>query len=874
MEKTFQPNLVEKKIYDNWLKSGYFHAKINKNKQPFTIIMPPPNITAKLHIGHAYDCTIQDTIIRYKRMKGYEALLLPGTDHAALATEVKVVEKLKQQGITKEQLGREKFLEVMQDWYKEYGGEILNQFKALGLSCDWDRLAFTLDEKRSQSVRQAFVHLYNKGLIYEGNRITNWCINCKTALSDIEVEYEAHNGNIWYIQYPIAGTDKHITVATTRPETMFGDVAVAVNPDDERYKDLVGKNLILPIVNKEIPVIADEYVDKEFGTGMVKITPAHDPNDFEVGARHNLPVISVMNEDGTMNSFAGKYEGLDRLECRKQLVADLKKEGYLEKIEKHNNNVGHCCRCHTMVEPFVTKQWYVAMKELAKPAIDVIKTGEIKFVPKRFENLYLSWMENINDWCISRQIWSGHRIPVFKCDDCGHNNVSIKDPTKCEKCGSTHLTQDPDSLDTWFSSALWPFSTLGWPDDSEDMKYFYPTSLMVTAYDIIFFWVARMIFSGLEYTKQVPFREILMHGLIRDSQGRKMSKSLGNGIDPVEVIEKYGTDTLRLSLLIGTAIGQDGKYGDEKIENARNFINKLWNASRFVLENIKTFDYKTKDIKDVNLTVVDKWILSELNSTIASVTKSFEKYDISVVVSTLYEFVWNKFCDWYIETCKPRLYGEDKDKNDVCVVLLYVLENILKLLHPLIPFVTETIYQELPHHGKSIMVEKYPESKSLSYKKESATMDAVMTLVKSVRNIRAKMNVADNIKPKMYIEVLDKGSDILSTLPIICRLASGKDISVIDDASVLGDDVVTVVSDIAKLYIKSDDMVDREKELARLNNELKKVEAELTRANSMLNNAGFVAKAPKQLIDAEKEKVIKFTELMNTITASISKLQK
>ncbi len=872
MEKNFRPDELETKIYDNWVRQGYFHATVNKSKQPFTIIMPPPNITARLHIGHAFTCTLQDTIIRYKRMKGYEALLLPGIDHAALATEVKVTEKLRSEGITKESLGREKFLKVMDDWYKEYGGEILSQFRAMGLSCDWDRQAFTMDEPRCRSVHEAFVRLYKKGYIYEGNRITNWCINCKTALSDIEVEYENNDGSIWYIKYFYEGSDsEYITVATTRPETMFGDVAVAVNPDDDRYQDMIGRKLVIPTTDRAIPIIADAYVDKDFGTGMVKITPAHDPNDFEVGARHNMPIISVMNDDGTMNSYAGKYEGMDRLECRKALVEELKQGGYLLKVERHNNNVGHCCRCHTIVEPFVTKQWYVAMKELAKPAIEAVKNGSVKLIPKRFEKLYLSWMENINDWCISRQIWSGHRIPVFKCQDCGANNVDYTDPTTCAKCGSHNLVQDPDSLDTWFSSALWPFSTLGWPDKTEDLKYFYPTNLMVTAYDIIFFWVARMIFSGIEYTGKPPFSEVLMHGLVRDNLGRKMSKSLGNGIDPLEVINKYGTDTLRLSLLTGIAMGQDAKYGQEKIESARNFINKLWNASRFVIENIKTFDYKYEPIKDLELTIADEWILSSLNDTIASVTKSFDKYDLSVVVATLYEFVWNKFCDWYIEIAKTSLHGTQQEKNRVCNVIVYVIDKILKLLHPMIPYVTETIYQELPVHGPSIMVEDYPTYiKSMRYSDSSKIFESMIEVVKSVRNIRANMNVADSMKAPLYVENV-AGYDLTSLGDAMMKLCSGKSIQFVS-SKIEGSDVISIHSEVMNLYIRSGDMVDKVSEIARLNAELKKIDAELARSNNLLNNPGFVAKAPKNLVDSEKEKVEKFTKLRATVCENLSKL--
>ena len=872
MNKTLDPKSYEKDIYSMWLDKGYFKANVNKDKSPFTIIMPPPNITSKLHIGHAYTTTLQDTIIRYKRMQGYEALLLPGTDHAALATEVKVVEKLKKEGKTKEMLGRKAFLEEMQKWYHQYGSLILEQFKQMGVSCDWNRLAFTMDEDRQKSVRYAFKHLYDKGLIYQGDRITNWCCSCHTALSNIEVEYEDHHGYIYHIKYPFQDGSGYIVVATTRPETLMGDVAVAVNPTDERYAGIVGKMLDLPLVHRAIPIIADAYVDKEFGTGMVKITPAHDPNDYEVGKRHHLPMIQTINLDGTMNENAGaEYCGLDRFACREKVVEDLKNLELIEKIEKYDNKVGHCQRCHSVIEPMLSKQWYVRMKELAKPAIDVVKDGQLKFVPKRFENLYLSWMENIDDWCISRQLWSGHRIPVFTCEDCGQKIVELEDPTVCPHCGSTHLTQDEDALDTWFSSALWPFSTLGWPNKTEDLAYFYPTSLMITAYDIIFFWVARMIFSGLEYMGQIPFKEVLMHGLVRDNLGRKMSKSLGNGIDPVEMIEKYGTDALRYSLVMGTAIGMDAKFGMEKIETSRNFLNKLWNASRFVLESLKQADFVLKDIHTIALDVLDEYILTELSHTIEEVEKSYEKYDLSVVASSIYEFVWTKFCDWYIEGIKPKLYSNDPQiRNDTINILVYILDKILKLLHPICPFVTEEIYQNLPNHGPSIMIDSFPHiDKELLFVDHRDIIEDLMEAIRGVRNIRAEMNVADNIRTNIYIEILDAEEIINSVLYAIPKLAFGKEI-----CKGKCDNAKMIVAKHVKLYLPVDDMVDKEAEILRLTKELEKIDKEIARSKSMLNNAGFVAKAPQQLVDAEKEKLQQHEEHRKTIISSIDAMKK
>ena len=870
MDKKFNFKEIEQNLYENWLNKGYFKADENSTKKPFTIVMPPPNITSKLHIGHAYGISIMDSLIRYKRMQGFEALLLPGTDHAALATEVKVVERLKEKGIKKEDIGREAFALEMQKWYDEFGGLILKQFKKVGISCDWDRLAFTLDEQRCKSVRKSFYDLYHKGLIYQGTRITNWCSECKTALSDIEVEYQNDAGHIWYIKYKIENSDKYITVATTRPETMLGDVAVAVNPKDKRYKNLIGTNVILPIVNKPIPIIADSYVDISFGTGMVKITPAHDPNDYEIGKRHNLEVINVLNLDGTMNNNAGKYEGLKAIDAREKIVEELSNLGLLEKVEKYNHNVGHCQRCHSTLEPIVTKQWYVKMDGLAKRAIEKVKDGTINFHPKRFEKIYFHWMENIKDWCISRQLWSGHRIPVFTCSDCGEEIVELIDPTTCPKCGSKNLVQDPDSLDTWFSSALWPFSTLGWPDETKSMEKFYPTDLMVTAYDIIFFWVARMIFSGLEYTGKEPFKDVLMHGLIRDELGRKMSKSLGNGIDPIDIIDKYGADTLRYSLLTGTGVGMDSRFSYDKAENTSNFINKLWNASRFVLENVEKSNFELKNLTELNLGLADKWILTELNTTIQTVTRQYEKYDVGMVCNSCYEFIWNKFCDWYIEASKSNLYAEEETKNTTLNVLVYILDKILKMLHPIMPFVTEKIYLELPNHDESIMISKFPEvNKELNFNSSAKVMHEVMEIVKNIRNVRKSMNVADNVKTNLYVVTTNR--EIKNNIEMLKKLANGKEVVCYKDESKVPANSTICVKDLLKVFIPNLDMVNPEEEKIRLNNELKRVESEIERANRMLNNAGFVAKAPKALIEQEQAKIEKYNSLKQEILNSIEK---
>ena len=752
MAKSYQPGEFEKRIYKDWDDKGYFVAKPDPSKLPFTIVMPPPNITGQLHMGHALDETLQDIITRFKRMQGYCALWIPGTDHASIATEVKIIEQIQREGLTKEALGREGFLERAWQWKERYNDRIVEQLRRLGSSCDWSRLAFTMDEKCSKAVREVFVNLYEKGLIYQGSRIINWCPHCKTALSDAEVEYKEESSHLWHIRYNYKEGNGYITVATTRPETMFGDTAIAVNPDDVRYKDLIGKTVILPVVNKEIPIVADKYVELDFGSGAVKITPAHDPNDFEVGLRHNLPVVRVMNDDGTMNENAGKYVGLDRFDCREKLVAELKELGNLEKIEDLTHNVGHCYRCGSSVEPIVSKQWFVKMEPLAKPAISAVKKKSVSFVPERFAKIYFNWMENIKDWCISRQLWWGHRIPAFYCDDCGEMVVSKEDVTVCPKCGGTHVRQDEDVLDTWFSSALWPFSTLGYPDKTTDLEYFYPTDLLVTGYDIIFFWVARMIFSGIEHMKRIPFKAVLMHGIVRDAEGRKMSKSLGNGIDPIKIIDEYGADTLRFFLVSGTAPGSDMRFIESKMEGAKNFMNKIWNASRFVITNSE--GKKVPNIKDCKLCVADRWIIAKLNRAVREVTVNLEKYELGIALDTLYDFMWSDFCDWYIELTKPALYGDDEGhKLSTLGVLNYVLETALKLLHPFIPFITEEIYQNLPNTKGSIIVADFPKYNGKSnYTKAASQMEDIMAVIKEVRNIKVQVGCAPSKKVNLFIK--------------------------------------------------------------------------------------------------------------------------
>ncbi len=873
LSTTYNPKEFEKKLYEEWESKGYFKAQPNKDKVPFTVVIPPPNITGQLHMGHALDESIQDSIIRFKRMQGFETLWLPGTDHASIATEVKIVDAMRKEGLTKEQVGREEFLRRAWAWKEQYGGRIVEQLKCLGSSCDWSRLAFTMDEKCSKAVREVFVNLYNKGLIYQGKRIINWCPKCKTALSDAEVDYSEEPSHLWHIRYQVKGEDTYITVATTRPETMLGDTAVAVNPKDKRYQNLVGKMLILPIANREIPIVADNYVETEFGTGAVKITPAHDPNDFEVGLRHNLPVIKVMNDDGTMNENADKYNGLDRFKCREEIVKDLKELGALVKIDDYNHNVGHCYRCSSSVEPIISKQWFVKMEPLAKPAVDVVKKKSIKFTPERFTKIYYNWMTNIKDWCISRQLWWGHRIPAFYCDDCGEMTVSKTDITVCPKCNGKNIRQDEDVLDTWFSSALWPFSTLGYPDLTEDLKYFYPTDLLVTGYDIIFFWVARMIFSGLEHTNRIPFKDVLIHGLVRDAQGRKMSKSLGNGIDPLEIIDEYGADTLRYCLLNGIAPGSDTRFSKDKLDGCRNYINKIWNASRFVLMNCE--GNQVKNIEDCKLTVADKWILSRLNQTVKKVTLNMEKYEIGMACFELHEFVWNDFCDWYIELSKPALYGEDKDKkSDVLGVLCYVLENTLKLLHPYIPFITDEIYRNIPNRTGSIMVSNYPRyNAKLGYKKDVENCEYLMSIIKSIRQIRTDSGCAPSKKVDLFV-VSEKVRLIEKYKTYIEKLANIGKIIFINSKQDLQMRVVSQVLDKTELYIPLDELVDISKEIERLQQELTKTESEIQRANGKLSNQGFLAKAPKDLVDSERAKLDKYIELRAKILKNIQELNK
>ncbi|MBQ7370218.1 MAG: valine--tRNA ligase [Clostridia bacterium] len=871
MQKTYNPKDFEDRIYADWEGSGAFRAEIDENKVPFTIMMPPPNITGQLHMGHALDATMQDTLIRFKRMQGYSALWLPGCDHASIATEVKIVEKMKEDGLTKADLGRDGFLKRAWDWKEQYGNRIMLQQRKMGTSCDWSRQAFTMDEKCSKAVREVFVNLYNKGLIYQGDRIINWCPCCKTALSDAEVEYAEENGHFWHLRYPASDGSCEVVVATTRPETMLGDTAVAVHPDDKRYKDLVGKTLILPLTGREIPVVADEYVDPEFGTGCVKITPAHDPNDFEVGRRHDLPVIRVMNDDGTMNELAGAYLGMDRYDARKKLVADLDAQGYLVKIEAHTHNVGHCYRCHSTVEPIVSKQWFVKMEPLAKPAIQAVMKNKVKFVPERFSKIYYNWMENVRDWCISRQLWWGHRIPVWYCSDCGQVICSKEDPTECTACGSKAIRQDEDVLDTWFSSALWPFSTLGYPEETPDYKYFYPTDVLVTGYDIIFFWVSRMIFSGIEHTGKVPFHDVLIHGIIRDEQGRKMSKSLGNGIDPLEVIEKYGADSLRLSLLTGVAPGNDTRYSDAKVESCRNFINKLWNATRFVLMNAE--GKKIPAFESIKLAPADKWIISKLQNCIREVTTNLNKYELGVASEIATDFVWDNFCDWYIELCKPALYGEDETrKSEVLSVLCFVLENALKLLHPFIPFVTEEIYSYLPQTEGSIMTSAFPRYNSkLAYKKEAKAFEGVMGIIKAVRAMKKDAECPPSKKVELYI-VTDSKRLIQLNKDCIAKLSGASTIKLVESGSEVDGKTVSSVTEIAQIYVPLGELVDLEKEKARLKAEIERIDGEIARAQGKLNNPNFVNKAPKKLVEDEQEKVKKYQDMKEKCVAQLSEL--
>ncbi len=870
LDKQYSPQNVEDRTYKFWCDHKYFHAEVNPDKKPYTIVIPPPNITGQLHMGHALDETLQDILIRWRRMEGYETLWLPGTDHASIATEAKIVEAMRKEGITKEEIGREKFLERAWEWKAQYGGRIVEQLKKLGSSCDWDRERFTLDEGCSKAVREVFCKLYDKGLIYRGERIINWCPHCLTSISDAEVEYEDQAGHFWHLRYPFKDGSGYLELATTRPETLLGDTAVAVNPNDERYKDMVGKTLILPIVHREIPVIADDYVDIEFGTGVVKITPAHDPNDFEVGLRHNLEVINVLTPDAKIVDDYPKYAGMDRYEARKAIVEDLQAEGALVEIEDYSHNVGTCYRCGTTVEPRVSKQWFVKMEPLAKPAVEVVRNGEVKFVPERFDKTYFHWMENIKDWCISRQLWWGHRIPAYYCDDCGEVMVSAQEVHACSKCGGNHVHQDPDTLDTWFSSALWPFSTLGYPDDTKELEYFYPTDTLVTGYDIIFFWVARMIFSGVEHMGQVPFHTVLIHGLVRDAQGRKMSKSLGNGIDPLLVIDQYGADALRFTLATGNAPGNDMRFSDEKVKASRNFANKLWNAARFVLMYLGN-DYSYPGLPK-DLAIEDKWILSKVNTLAKEVTDNLERFELGIAVAKLYDFIWDVFCDWYIEIAKIRLQsGEGADTAKA--VLVYVLTDILKLLHPFMPFITEEIYQAIPHDTESIMISKWPEyDPTLSFADEEAQMEKIMDAIRAIRNRRAEMNIPPSKKSKVYVETAF--SDVFAVgSEFIKRLAYASDVEIADAFGDLGN-TVTIVTNDAKIYIPLGDLVDFEAEAKRLQKELAAAEEKLAFINKKLDNPGFVNKAPEKVVQQNRDEAAKLTEKIANLRSSLENLGK
>ena len=869
LPKTYDPKSVEDKLYKFWVDSGFFHAEVNPDKKPYTIVIPPPNVTGQLHMGHAFDETLQDILIRTKRMQGYEALWMPGTDHAGIATQIKVEENLrKEEGLTRYDLGREEFLKRVWAWKDKFGSRIISQLKKLGTSCDWDRERFTMDEGCSKAVREVFVNLYNKGLIYKGHRIINWCPHCATALSDAEVEYETQPGKLWHIRYPLADGSGDLVVATTRPETFMGDTGVAVNPNDERYKHLIGKTCILPIMNREIPIFGDEYVDMEFGTGCVKVTPCHDPNDFEMGQRHNLEQILVFNEDATVNANGGKYEGMDRYECRKAVVKDLEEGGWLVKIEDHEHNVGTCYRCGTTVEPMTSAQWFVKMAPLAKPAMDVVNEGKIKFVPDRFSKTYLRWMENVHDWCISRQLWWGHRIPAFYCEDCGEMTVSKTDVCTCPKCGSKNIRQEEDVLDTWFSSALWPFSTLGWPDKTKELDYFYPTSTLVTGYDIIFFWVARMIFSGVEHMGETPFKTVYIHGLVRDAQGRKMSKSLGNGIDPLEVIDQYGADALRFTLATGNSPGNDMRFSDERVQASRNFCNKIWNASRFIQMNLTIDKDKAVELPS-DLAIEDKWIISKFNTLVADVTRNIDQYELGLAAAKLNDFIWENFCDWYIEIAKTRLQTGDEN---VQKVLCYVLSGAMQLLHPFMPFITETIWQALPHEGPSVMVSAWPEYKDeLHFAAEEAQMESLMDAVRAIRNRRAEMNVPPSKKAKVLI-LTEKKDTFSAGAGFFPKLAYASEIELIDAVPADAAKMASVVTGDAQIYMPMGDLIDFEAERARLGKEKSKVEADIDFVMKKLNNPKFVDKAPEKVVAAEREKAEKLREHLAKLEESIAAL--
>ena len=874
LPKTYEPQQVESRIYQMWQDGGYFHAEKDESKKPFTIVMPPPNVTGQLHMGHAMDATLQDTLIRFKRMQGYNALWVPGVDHAGIATQIKVEEELRKEGLTRYDLGREKFLERVWDWKNKYGNRIVEQQKKLGASCDWDRARFTMDEGCSKAVREVFVSLYEKGLIYKGSRIINWCPHCVTALSDAEVEYVDKPGHLWHIRYPLADGSGEVIVATTRPETMLGDSGVCVNPNDDRYKDIVGKMVVLPLVNKEIPIVADDYAEMDFGTGCVKMTPAHDPNDFEVGLRHNLEVIRVLDDNGRVNENGGKYQGLDRYEARKQIVADLEAGGYLVKVEDYSHNVGTCYRCHQDVEPIISAQWFVKMKPLAQEAIRVVKEGETKFVPDRFSKTYMNWMENVRDWCISRQLWWGHQIPAWTCNDCGHITVSREDACRCEKCGSTNITREEDVLDTWFSSALWPFETLGWPDKTEDLDYFYPTDVLVTGYDIIFFWVARMIFSGCEHTGKTPFHTVLIHGLVRDNQGRKMSKSLGNGIDPLEMIDKYGCDALRLNLITGNSPGNDTRFFTEKCEAMRNFANKLWNASRYVLMNLDE-DAVNELPAAEKLEIPDKWVLSKLNTLIAEVTENLEKYELGVAVQKVYDFIWDTYCDWYIELTKARLYSEDADRKQTALqVLVYVLDQLLRLLHPFMPFITEEIWQNLPHEGPALIAAQWPQYRQeLAFSAEESHMESVMEAIRAIRARRTEMNVPPSKKAALYI-LTSKPQVYTEGEGFIQRLAYSDTVTLLSAEPENLDGMVTITTADAKLYIPMGQLVDVAKELERIAKELADARKFLTSVEGKLSNEKFVSRAPEAVVEAERQKAQKTRDLIAQLEQSEASMKK
>ena len=856
MEKTYDHSTVENRLYEKWEKNGYFHAEPNPDKQPYCVVIPPPNITGQLHMGHALDETLQDVLVRYKRMSGYETLWLPGTDHASIATEVKIVEQMAKEGLNKRDIGREAFLERAWAWKKQYGGRIVEQLKKLGASCDWQRERFTMDEGCNKAVTKVFVELYNKGLIYRGDRIINWCPVCKTALSDAEVEYEEQDSFLWHVRYDAPDGSYSITVATTRPETILGDTAIAVNPNDERYTNIVGKTVVVPVVGREIPIVADEYVEMDFGTGAVKITPSHDPNDFEVGQRTGVPGIRVFTDDGHINELGGKYEGLTTKECRKALVDDLDKAGNLVKVEPYKHNVGTCYRCHSTVEPLVSKQWFVSMKPLAKPAIDAVKNGEIKFVPERFDKIFFNWMEKIRDWCISRQLWWGHRIPAYYCDECGETVVSVKAPEKCPKCGCTHLHQDEDVLDTWFSSGMWPFSTLGWPEETEELKYFYPTSTLVTGYDIIFFWIARMIVFGEEVMKERPFDTVYVHGIVRDDQGRKMSKSYGNGIDPLLVIKEHGADALRFSLITGNSAGNDMRFYDSKVEAASNFCNKIYNASRFVLMNVG--DENIGEIDMSKLDIADKWILARLNKIVAEVTSNLDSFDLNLAAQKVYDFIWTEFCDWYIEMAKPRLYGEDKEiKDNVLAVLVRVLSDSLKLLHPFMPFVTEELYTHLPNSEETIMLSAWPTVRDeFKFDYEEKAMEDMMEVIRAIRNVRQGMNVPPSKKANVVLVTKEETIDECKACDLyLMKLASADKVIVQTDKNGIPANAVSVVCKIAEAFIPLEQLVDIDKEIERVKKEIEHTKSEVARAEGKLNNQGFIAKAPAKLVEEEKKKL-------------------